>query len=74
MYDLAKIGTADEIRNLTGLLFRPPVVTWALHIALLNAAVEAGLRLSNIGGLQDVDNLYVQEAVAKINDEKPRNK
>ena len=50
------------------------MVTWALHIALLNAAVEAGLRLSNIGGLQTWMIFTFQEAVAKINDENPRNK
>ena len=41
-------------------------MTWALHIALLDASVDLNLPLPEIGHLRNVDNLHVQEAVVSI--------
>lgn len=46
------------------MLQEPPVVTWALHLALLDAIMDLGLPLPNVGHLREVDNLHVQAAVA----------
>ena len=52
--------------QLAGLLLEPPAVTWALHIALLDAIADLGLPTPDIGHLREVDNLHVQEAVARL--------
>jgi hypothetical protein len=62
---LAGLGAAESIRQLTGLLREPPVVTWALHVALLEAAGESGLT-ADVGRLRGTDNLHVQEAIARL--------
>jgi hypothetical protein len=59
---LAKLGACEEISQLAGLLLEPPEVTWALHIALL----EAGLPRPDIRHLREVDNLHMQVAVAGL--------
>jgi len=48
------------------LLLEPPVVTWALHITLLESIAELGLPVPDIGRLRGMDNLHVQEAVARL--------
>jgi hypothetical protein len=63
---LAELRAAGEIRQLAGLLLEPPEVTWALHIALLDAVADLGLPAPEVGHLRQVDNLDVQMAVAKI--------
>jgi HEAT repeat protein len=62
---LRELGAANEIEQLAGQLLEPPQVTWALHIALLRALTELELPLLDIAHLREVDNLYVQEAVAQ---------
>jgi hypothetical protein len=62
---LAELGGAEQVRQLGGLLLEPPAVTWALHIALLDAIGDLGLPTPDIGHLRQVDNLFVQEAVAR---------
>jgi HEAT repeat protein len=66
VYTLAALGAAEEIRQLVGLLLEPPALTWALHVALLEAVVELRLPTPDLGHLSEVDNLHVQEVVAKV--------
>jgi hypothetical protein len=66
VHHLARLGAAEEISQLPGLLLEPPVVTWALHIALLDANTNLGLPRPDIRHLRDVDNLHVQEAIARL--------
>jgi HEAT repeat protein len=66
VYDLARLGAVEELSQLTGQLLEPPEVTWSLHIALLGAAADMRLSLPDIGHLRAVDNLHVQEAVARF--------
>src|SRR5205823_1813755 len=42
-HHLADLGAAEEVGQLAGLLLEPPEVTWALHIALLDAITALGL-------------------------------
>ncbi len=65
---LAGLGAAEEVEQLAGLLREPPEVTWALHIALLEAVAELGLPTPNIRHLLGVDNLHLQVAVARVKD------
>jgi HEAT repeat protein len=66
VHDLGKLGAAESVGQLLGLLQEPPAVTWALHIALLAAARDLGLPVPDISHLRGVDNLFVQEAVAEF--------
>jgi hypothetical protein len=66
VHHLASLGAAEEVGQLAGLLHEPPMVTWALHLALLDAITDLGLPPPDISHLRDVDNLRVQEAVAVI--------
>jgi HEAT repeat protein len=61
---LARLGAKEEVRQLAGLLREPPAVTWALHIALMEATAELGLPRPDIRHLAEVDNLHMQEAIA----------
>jgi HEAT repeat protein len=62
---LADLGASEVVGQLAGLLAEPPEITWALHIALLDAIAELGLPRPDIGHLRNVDNLHVQTAVAR---------
>ena len=66
VHHLASLDAAEEVGQLAGLLHEPPMVTWALHLALLDAITKLGLPRPDIRHLRDVDNLHVQEAVATI--------
>ncbi len=63
---LADLRAAEEVGQLAGLLLEPPAVTWALHLALLDAITDLGLPRPDIRHLLGVDNLHVQVAVARI--------
>jgi HEAT repeat protein len=65
VHHLARLGAVEQVGQLAGQLLEPPEVTWALHIALLDAIVDLDLPTPDIGQLRDVDNLFVQEAVAR---------
>jgi HEAT repeat protein len=62
---LARLGATEQVGQLAGLLLEPPAVTWALHLALLDAIRELGLPTPDLGHLREVDNLHVQAAVAR---------
>jgi hypothetical protein len=63
--DLVGHGAAAEVNRLTGLLAETPAVTWALHIAVLEAVADLDLPAGDVSHLEGVDNLFVQAAVAK---------
>jgi hypothetical protein len=63
---LTDLSAAEEVGQMQGLLLEAPVVTWALHIGLLQAVAELGLPRPDVRHLWEVDNLHVQTAVAKI--------
>jgi hypothetical protein len=66
VHHLASLGAGDQIGQLVGLLSEPPAVTWALHLALLEAITALKLATPDISFLRDVDDLYVQVAMARI--------
>src|SRR5262249_9340538 len=66
VHHLAEVRAEEEVGQLAGLLLEPPAVTWALHLALLDAITDFGLPTPDIGHLREVDNLHVQAAVASI--------
>jgi HEAT repeat protein len=61
---LERAAAKEPITQLAGLLREPPGVTWALHTALLEAIASLGLPRPHLGSLWEVDNLFVQEAIA----------
>lgn len=64
--DLTRLEAVVEVGQLTALLAGPPVVTWTLHIAVLNAVAELGLTRPDICHLREVDNLHLQAAIASL--------
>ena len=65
VHELNVFEAADAVGRLTGLLAEPPAVTWALHIAVLEAVADLGLSAAGVADLTAVDNLHVQAAVAR---------
>jgi HEAT repeat protein len=63
---LAELGAGEEIQQLAGLLVEPPMVTWGLHVALLDAITNLRLLGPDISHLREVDSLHVQAAVARF--------
>jgi HEAT repeat protein len=66
VHHLANLGAVAEMGQLAGLLAEPPPVTWALQLALLDAIPKLELPRPTLGNLRDVDNLYVQAALGRI--------
>jgi HEAT repeat protein len=66
IHDLMQLAARDEIAGLVELLQKPPPVTWALHIALLDAITELELPAPDVGWLYEVDNFDVQRVVAEL--------
>ena len=62
VYALMRLQCSDEVLRLLPLLKEPPRVTWAVHIALLDACKTLGLR-PDVSALRAVDHLDVQVAV-----------
>lgn len=65
VYDLRRLQARSAIQGLLLLLQEPPPMTWALHVALLEAAVELNLKLPDLRALWQVDHLHVQEALGR---------
>lgn len=65
VHDLARFGAVVDIGRLLNVLAESPAVTWALHIAVLDAAAGLGLKV-DVGPLADVDHLDVQAAVGEF--------
>ena len=64
IYTLTKFGADEELAPLMKYLQYEPPVTWALHIALLDAAAKYHLPIPDISHLREVDNLDLQVAIA----------
>jgi HEAT repeat protein len=56
---LVDLRASHEVEALAPLLLDPPSVSWALHIALLDAVQKLGLTAPPVGHLASVDNLWV---------------
>ncbi|MGE0328349.1 MAG: HEAT repeat domain-containing protein [Polyangiaceae bacterium] len=67
IYALEKLGATAELTRLLPLLAEPPLVNWALHNALLDAATKRNLEVSaaTLEPLGSVDNLHLREALAR---------
>ncbi|MBF6338032.1 HEAT repeat domain-containing protein [Nocardia abscessus] len=58
----------DRIDPLLPLLSEPPLLTWAVHIRLLDACSKSGLHPSAASALWAVDNLHLAAALADLDD------
>ncbi|MFE3258671.1 hypothetical protein ACFXPS_01585 [Nocardia sp. NPDC059091] len=56
----------DRIEPLLSLLSEPPLVTWAVHLRLLDACRKSGLCPPAASALREVDNLDVALALADL--------
>jgi HEAT repeat protein len=65
VHDLARLGAANEVSRLLDLLDEPPAVTWALQIAVLDAAADMSLPSPDAGHLAGLDSLHVQAAAGR---------
>jgi HEAT repeat protein len=68
---LAGLEAVDEVGGLGGLLAEPPAVTWALHVAVLEAFADFHLAAGDVSRLDGVDNVFVQSAVANTPGRRP---
>ncbi|MDI1428278.1 hypothetical protein [Polyangium sorediatum] len=66
VYALTKLDAARELETLLPLLDAPPLVTWSVHIALLEACHKLHLAPRGLDALARVDNLDLQRAIARI--------
>jgi hypothetical protein len=64
--ELGRLGARGEIEALLPLLEAPPVVTWAIHLALLEACKKVGLAAPAGEVLREADNADVQAAMASL--------
>jgi HEAT repeat protein len=69
--ELCALEQTATLARLLPLLEEPPAVTWAVHVALLDAAVRLDLPLPALEALRLVDNLDVQRALAPFDPEEP---
>ncbi|HVK66240.1 MAG TPA: hypothetical protein VM694_17275 [Polyangium sp.] len=56
----------DAARAIEPLLEAPPLMTWSVHVALLEACRTLGLAPRGLDALREVDNLDVQQAITRI--------
>lgn len=61
---LVKLDARDAVATLLPLLEAPPLVTWAVHVALLEACRKLGLPPLGLDALRAVDNPLLADAVA----------
>ncbi len=66
--------SADALRRLSDLLHREPLVTWAVHVTLLDAYARVGNDAGNIDHLRVVDNVWLATAIAKLDNANERKK
>jgi hypothetical protein len=64
--DLVNHRAAEELRGFLPLLLAEPLVTWSLHITLLNAIDELKLPAPDLSRLRAADNLDLQAALAPL--------
>ena len=63
---LADLGAATELQGLSRLLVEPPAVSWAVHIALIDAFRRLTLGVPQLGDLPSVDNLHLLLSIAAL--------
>lgn len=63
---LVDLGAAREVEQLLPLLERPPGVTWAVHVALLDGVLKLGLPSPPLDDLGAVDNLHLIRSVVAL--------
>jgi hypothetical protein len=68
--ELKRLAARAEIAALAPLLSAPPQVTWGLHMALLSAFESLRLAPPPLGGLLEVDSLWLRGAIAPLLDDK----
>ncbi|MDC0740271.1 hypothetical protein [Polyangium mundeleinium] len=66
IYALTRLDAARAIAPLLSLLEAPPLKTWSVHVALLEACRTLGLAPHGLDALRELDNLNVQQAIARI--------
>ncbi|MCY1006219.1 hypothetical protein OV079_11735 [Nannocystis pusilla] len=67
VHALIKLRAARELAGLLPLLEASPPVTWAVHLALLEACRKLGLDASRfLERLREVDDVYVQDALSLV--------
>jgi HEAT repeat protein len=66
VHHLRRLKARHEVAGLSGLVTRPPAVNWELHLAVFEATKELSLPSLPVGHLREVDNLYIQEAIAEL--------
>ena len=66
IYALTRLDAARAIEPLLSLLEAPPLMTWSVHVALLEACRTLGLAPRGLDALREVDNLDVQQAITRI--------
>jgi HEAT repeat protein len=66
IWQLERLGAADELTGLLPLLQEEPQVTWRLHLAVLSAIKEVKLPVPDLSRLEEVDNLDVQWALGEL--------
>jgi hypothetical protein len=66
VYALTKLGAVREIEQLLPQLEQPPLVTWAVPIALLEASRKLDILPRGVDVLLDVDNLDLRHAIARM--------
>lgn len=63
---LAERGALRELELALPRLSEPPTVTWAFHLALLDAAAQHRLTVPDLAALAEVDNLDIQRALGGL--------
>jgi HEAT repeat protein len=66
VYALTKLGAIHEIEQLLPQLEQPPLMTWAVPIALLEACRKLDIPPRSVDALLDVDNLDVRRVIARM--------
>jgi hypothetical protein len=56
----------DALERLVDLLRRPPLVTWAVHVTLLDSYARLGIDPGDIDHLRTEDNVWLATAIAKL--------
>jgi hypothetical protein len=64
--ELCRREAADELQSILVLLKREPRVTWAVHTALIDACNRLGVNVSGLEPLKEIDDLYVQASLARL--------
>ncbi len=64
--ELKKLGARASIKSVLPLLKEAPLVTWTVHASILDACFALKISVPDFARLAEIDDLYVQEALAKV--------